>query len=111
MEMFFNAVITAMVFIGIYAVLLLFVRRKERMFLIEKGANPPEFKQEVPVFSSLKFGLFFIGIGIGVFAGSILAATTVLNQEVAYFSMIFLFGGLSLVIHHLVDKNQKKNQG
>jgi len=108
MEMFFNAVITAIVFTGIYAVLQLFVRRKERMVLIEKGANPPEFKNELPLFSSLKFGLFFVGVGIGVLIGSILAAMTVIEPEVAYFSMIFLFGGLALVIHHLVDKNKLK---
>jgi hypothetical protein len=64
----------------------------------------------LPVFSGLKFGLFFIGIGIGVLIASILTAMTLIEPEVAYFSMIFLFGGLALVIHHVIDKKQKQNQ-
>ena len=111
MESLSEVLITAIVFVAIYGVLQLFIRRKERLMIIEKGANPPELKSELPTFSSFKFGLFFIGIGIGVLAASILAATTVLEKEVAYFSMIFLFGGLALVIHHFVEKKQKQNQG
>ncbi len=95
---------TAVVFAGIYGIIQLFVKRKERLMLIEKGTNPPEIKSEIPFFSSFKFGLFFIGIGVGVLIGNILAVTTALEHEVAYFSMVFLFGGLALVIHHVIDK-------
>lgn len=109
MEHLSEVVITAIVFIAIFSILQLFVRRKERMLLIEKGTNPPDLKMELPAYSSLKFGLFFIGIGIGVFLGSVVAATTIIEPEVAYFSMIFLFGGLALVIHHLIDKKPKNN--
>ncbi|MFN8206172.1 MAG: DUF6249 domain-containing protein [Bacteroidales bacterium] len=107
MEGISNLMITAVVFAGIYAIIQLFVKRKERLLLIEKGTNSPEMKSELFTFSSFKFGLFFIGLGLGVLAGSIVAATTVLDSEVAYFSMIFLFGGLALVLHHYVDR--KKN--
>jgi ABC-type Fe3+-siderophore transport system permease subunit len=107
MENLSNVLITAIVFAAIYGVIQLLIRRKERHMLIEKGANMPEFKSDLPSFSGIKFGLFFIGIGIGIFAGSILAATTVLEKEVSYFSMIFLFGGLALVISHFVEKNKK----
>jgi hypothetical protein len=111
MEHFSEVLITAIVFAAIYGILQLFVRRKERQMIIEKGTNLPELKSDLPTFSGLKFGLFFIGIGIGVLIGSIIAATTTLEKEVAYFSMIFLFGGLALVISHLVEKKQKQNQG
>lgn len=108
MEKFSEVIITAIVFAAIYGILQLFVRRKERQMLIEKGVNMPEFKSDFPVFSGLKFGLFFIGIGVGVFLGSVIAATTVLEKDVAFFSMIFLFGGLALVISHLIEKKQNK---
>jgi hypothetical protein len=113
MENVKEVLMMAIAFIGIYGALQLFVRRKERIMLIEKGVNPPDSKIDFPAitkgpsFSGLKFGMFFIGIGIGILMGSILAATTVIDPEVAYFSMIFLFGGLALVIHHFVEKKQK----
>jgi hypothetical protein len=107
MENLSNVLITAIVFAAIFGVIQLLVKRKERLMLIEKGANMPEIKSDLPVFSGLKSGLFLVGIGIGILAGSILAATTVLEKEVSYFSMIFLFGGLALVISHFVEKNKK----
>ncbi len=94
----------AIVFTAIYGVIQLFVRRKERLLLIEKGTNPPETKTDFFAFSSLKFGLFFIGIGAGVLIANILTVTTNLDEEVAFFSMVFLFGGLALVINHLLGK-------
>jgi hypothetical protein len=105
----FDVLMAAVVFSAIYGVIKLLVRRKERLTMIEKGTNMPEIKGEEFSFSSLKFGIFFIGIGLGVLAANILALTTTLEKEVAYFSMIFLFGGLALVLHHLIEgkKEQK----
>lgn len=104
MEYFFNFLITAVVFTGIYWILQLFVHRKERLLMIDKGTSLPETKPYRFSVSSLRFGLLFIGIGVGALIGNILEATTVINDEVAYFSMIFLFGGLALVIHHRMDR-------
>ena len=106
MEHISELLMATVVFTAIYGVIQLFVRRKERIMLIEKGTNPPEMKSDLLFLSSLKFGLFFIGIGIGVLIGNILKVTTALDSEVAYFSMIFLFGGLALVIHHVIDKKK-----
>jgi predicted MFS family arabinose efflux permease len=92
----------------IYGVVLLGIRKKERMVLLEKGADPKTFYAEPTRITSLKWGLFLIGIAIGIFLGNILSATTIIDEEVAYFSMIFLFGGLALVISHFLEKKQKK---
>jgi hypothetical protein len=92
----------------IYGVILLGVRKKERMVLLEKGADPKAFYAGPMRITSLKWGLFLIGIAIGIFLGNILSATTVLDEEVAYFSMIFLFGGIALVISHFLEKKQIK---
>jgi predicted MFS family arabinose efflux permease len=100
----------AIVFASIYAVIKLLVRRKERLIMVEKGTNMPEIKDEKFTFSSLKFGVFFIGIGLGVLVANILCVTTRIESEVAYFSMIFLFGGIALVIAHFLEKRDTEKQ-
>jgi len=107
MEHISEILMASVVFAAIYGVIKLFVRRKERLIMIEKGTNLPEIKEQEFTFSSLKFGIFFVGIGLGVLVANIITVTTKIDTEVAYFSMIFLFGGISLVIHHLIEG--KKN--
>lgn len=81
-------------------------RNKERLALIEKGADPELFKSKAGTNSghgSFKFGLFCIGIALGIIAGYFLSEAGM--QEVsAYFSMIFLFGGIALVISFFLQK-------
>ncbi len=80
-------------------------RSKERMALIEKGIGAKIFNyvQSASLFS-YKIGFFLIGIGIGSLLGNIVAVNTSLEEGVAYFSMIMLFGGASLVLFHLLEK-------
>ncbi|MGD0342529.1 MAG: DUF6249 domain-containing protein [Bacteroidales bacterium] len=103
-----SVLIVAVIFAAFYGVIKLFVRRKERIIMIEKGTNMPEMENKEFSFSTLKCGIFLIGIGLGVLTANILIATTKLESEVAYFSMIFLFGGISLIIAHLFER--KKNE-
>ncbi len=92
-----------------YGIIALLVRRKERMALIEKGvdASGLEFKQSVNYYA-LKIGLLCIGVAIGLIIGATLVETTTLNNEAAYFSMIFLFGGIGLVVSHFMEKKERK---
>lgn len=77
-------------------------RNKERMALIEKGADASMFKTKKNRFSNLKWGMLFTGVGIGILLGNILAKNSNLEEPVSYFSMIFLFGGISLIIYYLI---------
>jgi hypothetical protein len=102
-------IITAIIFSFAYATINLFIRKKERMLLIEKGADAPLFNaQPNRSVLALKLGLLFIGVAVGLLLGSILAEVTNLNEESAYFSMIFLFGGIGLVISHFLEKKEMK---
>jgi hypothetical protein len=85
-------------------------RNKERLALINKGIGA-DILNRVPQASlmTFKIGFFLIGLGIGSLAGNIMAVNTTLNEGVAYFSMIMLFGGLSLVIFHLLEKRFLRN--
>jgi ABC-type Fe3+-siderophore transport system permease subunit len=77
-------------------------RNKERMALIEKGGNADMFRTKGNRLSSLKWGMLLVGIGIGILFGNIIETTTALEEETAYFSMIFLFGGIALISYYLI---------
>jgi predicted MFS family arabinose efflux permease len=103
--------VLGIIFSFLYAVIFLNIRRKERMMLLEKGADPSIFKEEkMEKVTALKWGLFMIGIAVGILLGNVLVVSTSLEPEVSYFSMVFLFGGLSLVISHFVGKKMEHKQ-
>lgn len=90
-------------------------RNKERMALIEKGADASLFNtgKEGKSFINwgklaLKVGMLFMGIGLGIIAGAILESLEAFpSEEAGYFSMIFIFGGLALVLYYLIDRKTK----
>jgi hypothetical protein len=47
-----------------------------------------------------------VGIGIGILVGSLLDSYTALDEEVAFPSMIFLFGGGFLIANAMIEKKQ-----
>ena len=97
-------------FVVVYGIFQLYVRRKERLALIDKGLTAAIFNSESNVSPSLKYGIFCIGIAIGFLMGEILAEYTHLNEGIAYLSMIFLFGGIGLVIYYFIAKKHKRTE-
>ncbi|MFK5890613.1 MAG: hypothetical protein QM486_07775 [Flavobacteriaceae bacterium] len=97
-------------FAAIFGIFYVFLttRNKERLSMIEKGADASMFltKKQNKGYT-LKFGMLFVGVAIGLLVGSIIAESTNLPEEVAYFSMIFLFGGAFLIGNHFIE--EKKN--
>ncbi|HEX2899954.1 MAG TPA: DUF6249 domain-containing protein, partial [Bacteroidia bacterium] len=91
-------------FASIFGILYVYLmtRNRERMAMIEKGADPTLFRTPLRQGRfSLKFGLLFVGIALGILMGAILTATVPsLSEEAANFSMIFLFGGIALIVSH-----------
>jgi hypothetical protein len=90
-------------------------RNKERMALIEKGADASLFNTgnegRTSLFDwsklTLKIGMLFMGVALGIIAGAILESMQVMPDGPGYVSMVFLFGGLSLVLFYLVDRKNK----
>jgi hypothetical protein len=82
-------------------------RNKERMALIEKGADasllkiPRERADARGFFHPLKVGLFMIGLGIGTAAGYFIGELG-MHPGASYPSMIFIFGGLGLLVYYLL---------
>ncbi|MDP4282177.1 MAG: hypothetical protein Q8867_08525 [Bacteroidota bacterium] len=96
-------------FAMVLGIVYILVRKKERMALIARGANPSLFESKKNVPSSLKWGLLFVGIGIGILLGRLFATVTCMGEEASYFSMICLFGGLSLVTYYIIAARIEKN--
>jgi len=97
-------------FATIIAIVYLIMRRKERMSLIEKGQSATIFETRKNVPQALKWGMLLIGIGVGILIGRILALYTAMGEEESFFSMVFLCGGISLVLFHFIAGNiEKKN--
>jgi hypothetical protein len=90
----------------------LMTRNRERLALIEKGGDPAQFRiKPRGGRNTLKFGLLFVGLAIGIMMGEILHVTIPgLREEPANFSMIFLFGGLALVLSHILDAKAAKTE-
>lgn len=75
-------------------------RNKERLALIEKGADATLFKSGPGknVFGVVVLNISFlaIGIGVGVLLASLLDMSG-MDEDVAYPAMIFICGGLGLL--------------
>jgi hypothetical protein len=92
-------------FLALFAILYVYwtTRTRERLALIDKGADANIFKAKSSKYALLKWGIFLIGVSIGVITGYALA--NVINEVVAFFTMIFFFGGLALIgAHFLTNK-------
>jgi hypothetical protein len=130
--------ITGIIFYFTYMVFELFVRRKERITLLEKmeqNLMPPDpsilknqFRSLLPSFpkksfGGLRTGCLLLGLGLGLFVGLLICVNLrnlYLDQHhgeretfysVAYGSSVLFFGGLGLIISYLIEsKSVKKDE-
>ncbi|MFW6275763.1 MAG: DUF6249 domain-containing protein [bacterium] len=95
-------------FLALFAILYVYwtTRTKERLALIDKGADASIFKSNSSRYALLKWGIFLIGAAVGVISGYALSRT--MNEVVAFFTMIFLFGGIGLIVAHFVTEKLAK---
>jgi hypothetical protein len=90
-------------------------RNKERMALIEKGADAslftPRKGEPGPGINwgkiTLKIGMLFMGIALGIIVAALMSNAGLLFEGASYPSMIFFFGGLSLVLFYIIDRKNK----
>ena len=77
-------------------------RHRERMNMIEKGMDPNASKHAPDPGKSLRNGLLFVGVGIGLLAGwffedRIMEGST----PMPYFVGAAIFGGLAQIIYYI----------
>jgi len=126
--------VVGMITLGIYKLFDLFVRKKERLAIIEKIGDkfdssmienkfsfPLNFKFEnVGTFGALKVACLLIGVGLGLLVGYFICYGTLPNfingdypyrtAEVIYGASTLLFGGLGLLIAFLIEMKYRKDK-
>lgn len=101
-------------FLSIVVVLYIYftTRNKERLALIEKGADPSLFKsQQGSGYSTFKWGMFMVGIAVGLLVATLITAAAEVEEVPIYFSMVLIFGGLSLLASYLLKSRLEKKYG
>ena len=97
--------------LGAFAMVVLLrkFQNTEKLKMIEHGMDPGTHSPKSRG-SGLKFALVAIGIGIGLLIGSVLDSSGIVYEEVAYFSMGFIFGGIGLLIGYIMESKQIKEE-
>ena len=114
--------------LGIYKLFELFVRKKERLTIIDKIGDKLtpdilsgkiDFSTDIPKlsFSALKFGCLFMGLGIGIlvafavhynFADFVESSYQI--ESAIYGSCVLLFGGIGLIAAFIVELKISKKR-
>ncbi len=112
-------IITAIIFGAIFGVFYLYysTRNKERLALIEKGADASIFVKgkrngTAPFWKILvlNLSLLLMGIGIAIFLASFFAYNLGMREEVAYPGTIFLMAGAGLFVGFTLTKRMEREE-
>lgn len=95
----------------VYGIVRLSIRKKERLMLIQAGLDPATFdKSEKTSLSTVKLGMLLVAVGLGILIANIIVKYEVMDRDAAVFSLVFLFGGISLLVSYFLEKKQLKEQ-
>jgi F0F1-type ATP synthase assembly protein I len=95
-------------------IVILYIRKMqnmEKMAMIEKGVSPEFFniKRQQNTSGPLRTSLLFIGVGLGLFIGYFLDLNYNM-EEVGYFAMLFILGGVGLGVAYIVEEKKLKEE-
>ena len=96
-------------FLTVFGIIYLY--KRERMAMIERGMDPRSYKPQSAPYQNLKWGLLLIGAGLGLFLAYLMDITLLRNtsdSEAVYFSLIAIFGGLGLLLSYNVEKKENE---
>ena len=87
-------------------------RHKERVSMLDKGLKPEDIKQlyqrgslQVNPYSSLKWGIVFVAIGLAVLIGMWLRQNYYVDEGI-YPALIALLGGIGLVVFYFLTRKK-----
>ena len=95
---------------------IVYLAKRERMAMIERGMDPRRYKPQSAPFQILKWGLLLIGAGAGLFFAYLLDHTAFKHMSgnefnddgnvAVYFALIAIFGGAGLFLSFLMEKKE-----
>jgi O-antigen/teichoic acid export membrane protein len=98
--------------LGFFAMIfgIIYLYKRERMAMIERGMDPRRYKPQSAPYQTLKWGLLLIGAGVGLFLAYTLDRTVFSRTEddnvAIYFALIAIFGGLGLFASFRIEKKE-----
>ena len=94
---------------------IVYLYKRERMAMIERGMDPRRYKAQSAPYQNLKWGLLLMGAGMGLFIA--LLFDKFVFRELAdndnpaiYFAMIAMFGGGGLYAAYLIEKKNNDKE-
>ena len=108
-----EVIIMPIMFLGIFGIIYYYLttRNKERLALIEAGADAKLFKSASgtnPWYIVLVLGLLGIGVSLGTGLGALMEGIMDRNADGAYVMGIFFGAGLSLIVSFYLIRKLKK---
>ena|ERR1700754_2696802 len=95
-------------FIMIFGIV--YMNKREKLAMIERGMDPRTYKPQSAPYQNLKWGLLLIGSGVGLLLAFILNHTAFNNLDddvfFLYISLIAVFGGLGLFLSYRIEKRE-----
>jgi formate hydrogenlyase subunit 3/multisubunit Na+/H+ antiporter MnhD subunit len=93
---------------------IVYLAKRERMAMIERGMDPRRYKPQSAPFQNLKWGLLLVGAGIGLFLAFVLDHTLFnrvgdmdsTGNLAIYFALVAIFGGLGLFLSYRIEKKE-----
>jgi hypothetical protein len=99
--------------LGFFAMIfgIVYLYKRERMAMIERGMDPRRYKPQSAPYQNLKWGLLLIGAGLGLFLAFLLDNYAFRNEyndgnPAIYFALIAIFGGLGLFTSYRIEKKE-----
>src|ERR1700742_2191186 len=102
--------------LGFFAMIfgIVYLYKRERMAMIERGMDPRRYKPQSAPYQTLKWGLLLVGAGVGLCLAYIVQTLIFHDYDnpAMYFGLIAVFGGLGLFVSFLMEKGEaaKRNE-
>lgn len=89
---------------------IIYLRTRENLAMIDKGMNPKRYANLPAPFRSLKNGLLLLGAGVGLFLAHVIYnSMSGRDNEIIYFALVAIGGGLGLIGSYAMEKKEYYN--